>query len=216
MGCVCSTWWEKNMFDPVLEEAEDEQVKKLRKLVLSDIRADHNVLEVNLGQGLNLPHYPRVVEELHTLSLNPNLSEATRRRAFVLCFQLRHHQGDGLKFPMEDEFFDVVVAAYTLVSIQGLASFLCEVNRVLKMGGTLRVVEPPDDDFPWDLILSTGFEVSVRVEEKPKTGHWREGGVLTAAVLKKVKVVTILDLEGADATYGVDPGGIALSAAIAL
>ena len=103
-------------------------------------RAKGRTLEVAVGTGLNLPHYPPDVR-LTGLDLSPEMLEIGRRRAEELGRTIDLHEGDAHELPFEDETFDTVVCTYSLCNIPDAPLAIAEMKRVLQPGGTLLLVD---------------------------------------------------------------------------
>jgi len=89
---------------------------------------------------LRLAHWPRFASLLHTTGILSDFRNERLRRldSDAICWDLRR----GVPFP--DGVFDVVYHSHVLEHIEreAVPGFLSECLRVLKPGGTLRVVVP--------------------------------------------------------------------------
>lgn len=103
-------------------------------------KAAGKTLEVAIGTALNLPHYPEDVE-LTGIDLSPEMLEIARGRAAQLGKSLDLHEGDAHKLPFEDESFDTVVCTYSLCNIPDPQQAVNEMQRVLKPGARLILVD---------------------------------------------------------------------------
>jgi len=103
-------------------------------------RASGRVLEVAIGTGLNLPHYPESVE-LTGLEFSPAMLERARRRAAGLGRPIELHEGDAQALPFADRSFDTVVCTFSLCSIPDDRQALAEMARVLRPGGLLLLAD---------------------------------------------------------------------------
>lgn len=103
-------------------------------------RAMGDVLEVGIGTGRNLQHYPQGVR-LTGVDLSPEMLAIARRRSATLGrdADLRVEDAESLDLP--DESFDTVVSTLTMCSIPEYRAALAEVRRVLRPGGRLVMVE---------------------------------------------------------------------------
>jgi ubiquinone/menaquinone biosynthesis C-methylase UbiE len=97
-------------------------------------------LEVALGTGLNLPHYPADVR-LTGLDLSPEMLAIARARAESLGRAIAIEEGDAQNLPFEDSSFDTVVCTYALCSVLDDAAAIAEMKRVLKPGGRLILLD---------------------------------------------------------------------------
>jgi ubiquinone/menaquinone biosynthesis C-methylase UbiE len=81
-------------------------------------RAEGDVLEVAVGTGLNLPHYPDTVR-LTGVDFSPAMLDQARRRAAGLGRDVVLIEADAQALPFPDASFDTVVCTLGLVVPQG-------------------------------------------------------------------------------------------------
>ena len=103
-------------------------------------RATGETLEVAIGTGLNLPHYP-VDIPLTGLDLSPEMLELARSRATELGRIVELKEGDAQELPFPDSRFDSVVCTYSLCNVPDVARAIAEMKRVLKPGGQLILLD---------------------------------------------------------------------------
>jgi ubiquinone/menaquinone biosynthesis C-methylase UbiE len=103
-------------------------------------RADGATLEVAVGTGLNLPHYPDGVD-LVGLDLSTEMLSLARRRADEIGRQVELREGDAQELPFEDGRFDTVLCTFSLCNIPDVERAVAEMKRVLKPGGRLILVD---------------------------------------------------------------------------
>lgn len=99
-----------------------------------------SVLEVAVGTGLNLSHYPEDVR-VTGIEFSPAMLAIARRRAAEIGrpVALRTGNAEALAFP--DEAFDTVVCTFSLCSIPDHRRALTEMARVLRPGGLLLLAD---------------------------------------------------------------------------
>lgn len=110
-------------------------------------RARGQVLEVAVGTGRNLPHYPADVT-ITAIELSPAMLAIARQRAADLAREVDLREGDAEHLPFDDASFDTVVCALALCTIPSPAAALGEMRRVLRPGGTLLLLDHIGSDWP--------------------------------------------------------------------
>ncbi len=103
-------------------------------------RATGNVLEVAIGTGRNLQHYPADVT-LTAIELSPAMMAIARQRAADLGREVDFREGDAEHLPFDDASFDTVVCALSLCTIPSPDAALGEMRRVLRPGGRLLLLD---------------------------------------------------------------------------
>jgi ubiquinone/menaquinone biosynthesis C-methylase UbiE len=98
------------------------------------------VLEVAIGTGLNLPHYPPQVR-LTGVEWSPAMLDIARRRAQELGRQVDLRQGDAQALEFPDASFETVVCAFSLCGIPDDRQAIAEMDRVLRPGGLLLLAD---------------------------------------------------------------------------
>ena len=103
-------------------------------------KARGDVLEVAIGTGLNLPHYPPEVR-LTGIEYSPAMLAIARRRAAELGRDVDLRDGDAHRLQFPDGSFDTVVCTYSLCAIPDEQRAVAEMIRVLRPGGTLLLAD---------------------------------------------------------------------------
>jgi ubiquinone/menaquinone biosynthesis C-methylase UbiE len=110
-------------------------------------RARGRVLEVAIGTGLNLPHYPTEAT-LTGIELSPAMLAIARQRASDVGRAVDLHEGDAQQLPFGDAAFDTVVCALSLCTIPDPATAIDEMRRVLVPGGRLLLLDHIGSTWP--------------------------------------------------------------------
>lgn len=110
-------------------------------------RAHGRVLEVAIGTGRNLPHYPSDTS-ITGIELSPAMLAIARQRAADLDRPVELHEGDAEQLPFDDASFDTVACALSLCTIPDPTAALAEMHRVLVPGGTLLLVDHIASSWP--------------------------------------------------------------------
>jgi ubiquinone/menaquinone biosynthesis C-methylase UbiE len=110
-----------------------------RKSILAD--ATGEVLEIGFGTGLNLPFYPRIVQRITTVEINPGMNNLAQKRIAQSPISVNFQVLNGEDLPMPDDTFDTVVSTWTLCSIKNVDRAIANIYRVLKPEGKFLFIE---------------------------------------------------------------------------
>jgi ubiquinone/menaquinone biosynthesis C-methylase UbiE len=103
-------------------------------------KAEGQVLEVAIGTGLNLAHYPGGVQ-LTGVEWSPAMLDIARHRAGQLGRAVDLRQGDAQALEYPDGCFDTVVCTFSLCAIPDDRKAVAEMARVLRPGGLLLLAD---------------------------------------------------------------------------
>jgi len=124
----------------------DRQMQVMDRVVFGDSRtwacskASGKALEVAVGTGLNLPHYPEAVA-LTGIDLSEEMLAIARARAAELGRTATLQQANAHALPFTDATFDTVVCTFGLCAIPDTNRAIAEMDRVLRPGGRLILVD---------------------------------------------------------------------------
>ncbi|MEV6302166.1 methyltransferase domain-containing protein [Actinoplanes sp. NPDC051861] len=110
-------------------------------------RAAGRVLDVGVGTGRNLPHYPAGTT-VTGIDLSPAMLEYARQRAANLGMTADLREGDAEHLPFAGESFDTVVCALSLCAIPDSRAAVAEMRRVLVPGGRLLLLDHIGSTWP--------------------------------------------------------------------
>lgn len=110
-----------------------------RQRQLADVCGE--VLEIGVGTGLNLPHYPDTVRKIVTVDPNPGMNVQLQRRIAQTGIEVDRRVVGGESLPFESNQFASVVSTITLCSISSVHAALGELVRVLRPGGRFFFLE---------------------------------------------------------------------------
>jgi ubiquinone/menaquinone biosynthesis C-methylase UbiE len=110
-------------------------------------RARGRVLEVAVGTGRSLPHYPADVS-VTGIELSPAMLAIARQRAADLGRGVTLWEADAEHLPFDDASFDTVVCSLALCTIPSPVAALGEMRRVLAPGGRLLLLDHIGSTWP--------------------------------------------------------------------
>jgi ubiquinone/menaquinone biosynthesis C-methylase UbiE len=124
----------------------DRQMSFFDRVLFADGRqwacsqAQGEVLEIAVGTGRNLAHYPAGTR-LTGIELSSEMLAIARRRATDLGIDVQLRRGDAQALEFADHSFDTVVITLALCTIPDDRGAVREVRRVLRPGGKLVLLE---------------------------------------------------------------------------
>jgi AhpD family alkylhydroperoxidase len=126
------------LLDLLMRAADRAGVRHARARIAGQAQGD--VLEIGIGTGSNLEAYPDDVA-VHGLDPSAHAMAIARRRARRSGRRVTLVEGDASALPFADGTFDTVVATFVLCSVGDVGRTLAEARRVLRPGGTIRMLE---------------------------------------------------------------------------
>jgi ubiquinone/menaquinone biosynthesis C-methylase UbiE len=124
----------------------DPTMRRLDRLLFRDSRAwvcgqaTGDVLEVAIGTGLNLEHYPAGVR-LTGVDVSTEMLARARTRVAESGRAVRLEIGDAERLAFADASFDAVVCTFSLCGIPNPRRAVAEMARVLRPGGLLLLAD---------------------------------------------------------------------------
>lgn len=110
-------------------------------------RATGRVLEVAVGTGRSLEHYPSDVT-VTGVELSPQMLARARERAARAGREADLREGDAAALPVADASFDTVVCALALCTIPDPVGAIGEMHRALVPGGRLLLLDHVGSSWP--------------------------------------------------------------------
>ncbi|MFD6950777.1 methyltransferase type 11 [Nocardiopsis sp. TSRI0078] len=120
------------------ERLQSPAMRRTREILCAGARG--RTLEVAVGTGRNLPHYPPQVR-LTAIDLSPEMLDRARSRAEGLGMAARFLEGDAQALDFPDQSFDTVVCTLAMCAVPDQHRALAEMYRVLVPGGRLLMVD---------------------------------------------------------------------------
>ena len=127
------------LYDLIEVPVELAVFKRLRRRLWSDVRGAL-VLEIGVGTGKNLPHYPERTRAV-AVDISPRMLRRAAGRARRLEQSVDLILADAQHLPFRDNAFDTAVATFVLCSVPDPISGLKEVRRVVQDGGSVYLLE---------------------------------------------------------------------------
>lgn len=126
--------------------------------------ATSETLEVAIGTGLNLAHYPaRVLDgRLTGVEWSPGMLAVARRRAAERGIDVDLRLEDAQRLGLPDDSYDTVVCTFSLCAIPDHRAALAEMVRVLRPGGLLVLADHVEStSWPFRAFQAMADAVSV-------------------------------------------------------
>lgn len=157
-------------------------------------QAHGDVLEVAVGTGRNLEHYPSDAQ-VTGVDLSPEMLRHARRRAQRVRPGARLFEADAESLPFDDESFDTVVCTYSLCSVPDDHKAVSEMARVLRRSGRLVLVDHVAS--PRSIVVAVQWllhQVAFRLSSehllrRPRQAVSKAGLSLVAAERRKAGIV---------------------------
>jgi ubiquinone/menaquinone biosynthesis C-methylase UbiE len=124
--------------------------------------ANGEILEIGVGTGLNLPHYPEHVQRITTADPNPGMNKKLQRRIERTGIAVDKRVISSEELPFDEAAFDCVVSTLTFCSISDVERAMGELFRVLKPGGRI-------------LFLEHGLSPDAKVMKWQRRLNWLQG-----------------------------------------
>jgi SAM-dependent methyltransferase len=147
--------------DPEFERSS----KVFTRRLVPDFRPLH-ILDIGCGTGLNAEHLAAKGHTVVGIDLSPVAIEKFTRKGFegIVC-DLENAAG----VPLPSGSFDLVFASEVIEHLGDTATFLTELNRLLRRGGTLVLSTPNSAFWPYRILALLGRTPS----EYQHPGHVR-------------------------------------------
>lgn len=133
-------------FDLAEKPQEFLGMARLRRDLLR--RARGEVLEVAVGTGSNLRHYPPGCS-ITAVDLSPEMLEVARRKAERLGLLISLVEANAEALPFENESFDTVASSLSLCTFPDPVRALHEMARVCRADGRILLLEHGRSDREW-------------------------------------------------------------------
>jgi ubiquinone/menaquinone biosynthesis C-methylase UbiE len=133
------------LLDAVMAGLDRAGVARARHRVAGAARGD--VLEIGIGSGRNLHVYPADAT-IHGIDPSAAVLALAETRGRELGRKPTLTIGDAGRLPYPDASFDTVVATFVLCSVDDVDATLREARRVLRPGGTVRLLEHARSNHP--------------------------------------------------------------------
>jgi ubiquinone/menaquinone biosynthesis C-methylase UbiE len=119
---------------------EYSRYRKIRPLLLQGLKG--RLLDAGVGTGRNIPFYPPEAQVLG-IDISPAMLARAERRRLSLDADVELHQMDVTHLSFMDQSFDAAVATFLFCVLPDdlQVPALREMGRVVKSGGTIRLLE---------------------------------------------------------------------------
>ena len=154
------------------------------------------VLFLAAGTGLDIQFFPPH-QDITAIDISPRMLEKARPRAEAYDGRLELHEMDAQHLDFADDTFDQAYTSCTFCSVPDPIKGLCELRRVVKPGGELRMFEHTGSRwFPFNVVLHMMNPISRKVGPeviRDTVGNVRKAGFTVERVrhlyLDVVKII---------------------------
>lgn len=131
-------------YDRMIRGMERTYFSPVRKSLMANIEG--NLLEIGSGTGANIPYLPpkgqKIFLEYNPWMLRESLKKSLKQLGDPLI-------GSGSELPFRQEAFETVLITLVLCSVGNLPKTIKEIDRVLKPGGKVLVLEHVVSEKGW-------------------------------------------------------------------
>ncbi|MFU8773402.1 MAG: class I SAM-dependent methyltransferase [Anaerolineales bacterium] len=146
----------------LMESLPEQRFKHWRRRLWS-LAEGPRVLEVGVGTGKNMPFYPEEIE-VTAVDLTPGMLERAGKKAKELNLDVDLRLGDVQELDFPDASFDSVVATFVFCSVADAKLGLGELQRVVKPGGKVLMLEHVRSKLPLvGVLMDVANPLVVRV-----------------------------------------------------
>ena len=118
---------------------EREEFAPYRQRIVKAARG--HVLEIGIGSGCNLPHYPKSVDRVTGVEPSRKLLRMAKEATRACDFPVDLVEASAEELPIPDDQIDTVTATWVLCSVRDPSRALQEIRRVLRPDGRFLFVE---------------------------------------------------------------------------
>ncbi|WP_028992158.1 class I SAM-dependent methyltransferase [Thermoanaerobacter thermocopriae] len=126
-------------YDRIENMMEKRWMSKWRKELFNHVKG-HDVLEIGVGTGKNMPYYPKDIN-ITAIDFSPKMLEKAIARANKLGLNITLKLMDVQQLGFPENSFDVVITACVFCSVPDPIKGLNEIKRVLRKDGELIMLE---------------------------------------------------------------------------
>jgi len=126
------------LYELVMSRADTAGLALHRAALVADLEGD--ILELGSGTGKMFRYYGADAR-VAALEPDPAFARQAQAPAREAAAAITLHEGRGEAMPFDDASFDAAVLALVLCSVPSVDAVLAEVRRVLRPGGTVRLIE---------------------------------------------------------------------------
>lgn len=113
---------------------------RLAAIRLMDIKPGDEILEVGVGTGISLPHYPRHARVVGIDISREMLAKAEERKAALGLSNVEIREMDAGRLDFPEGRFDKIIAAHVITVVPKPLKVLKEMKRVCKDGGEVYIL----------------------------------------------------------------------------
>lgn len=154
---LTAKWYDRNSRKSRLAE-----MQRYANEVASHVSKDANILEVAPGPGYLSIELAKKGYNVTGVEISPDFVEIEKNNAKEANVSVNFKEGNASNLPCEDNSFDFIVCSAAFKNFKEPVKALCEMNRVLKQGGTALIIdmnyESTDEDIENEVSKMKGFD----------------------------------------------------------
>lgn len=127
-----------------------------------NLKTGENLLEVGIGTGNNIKHFPKYCDVTGIDLVVENLNICEKKAQKLSLTNIALHEMDAHNLQFDDASFDKVLCFYSLCCVEDPYCVLEEIARVCVSGGTLVVYDVVRSDIPEVALIQYLFRPIAR------------------------------------------------------
>ncbi|MCF6411428.1 class I SAM-dependent methyltransferase [Pseudalkalibacillus salsuginis] len=145
---LTAKWYDKNS-----RKSRMAEMRRYADEVASQVSQNANILEVAPGPGYLSIELAKKGFDLTGVELSPDFVKIAKHNAKEANVSVDFKEGNASNLPCEDHLFDFIVCSAAFKNFKDPVKALCEMYRVLKLGGTSLIIDMNYEATPEDIDM---------------------------------------------------------------